>query len=696
MEREAAPTRTSSRPAPAPRPLPGPLAGLRVASATALAAALGGLGALGVGVVMDVLGDPASAALARELEARRQAGAAALAALEEARSAERSAADATAALLRREAVARATARALSVTAELDAELRGAEPDVAKARGVITRASAVAPHTRIGLVDRATGHVVEGAALGLARGATLSVALPELAALVASAKAHDAVVVESRAEGPLALGPALSAASAWSVVVEARIEATPSAPSALSRATSALVELGAEAELPAPRPSPIPLFALGALAGAWLAFLWSKLRLGGPLAVTLARARAFVHGVNDARADERSGGRDARDVAREVNALIERAERLKAQGRAARDEDVHAVVLAIERLGRGELGTATPEVGEALEPVARVIDQARRALIERLSELHQVAIETASAAQSVVPGAQKLGAAASAQLAAIRSLGADAERSAEQVRDATRALGGALDGLEAFAEAERRIVQDVRTTLRASSHRADELRHGAERVRGAARSSEALRDALSLLAMMIDAPPGDPGAPTKARLSIAVGEGRAALEAIERELTHLDVELTQTSESLETLARAVPESAPSMGAGATATLHDATTALSRAAESAAAGLRAIERSAHGLRDAAAEVGDGVRTAAELGPRLGALLASFSLGHAFERELLERLDRWKREADAAASAPDGLTAEGRQVVQQIVEAADEARLRLGRLATATDAAMDALRR
>jgi ABC-type transporter Mla subunit MlaD len=692
VEREAAPTRTSSRPAPALRPAPGPLAGLRVASATAALAALGGLGALGVGLALERVEEPTRAALARELELRRQAGAAALAALDEVRVIDLARTEAHAALVRREALARATARVLVASARLDRALGDTTPpELAKARALVVRSNVEDEDVRLALVDRRTGLVLEGAALGLTRGATLA----EVGRALAVAKAGEPTLLADRVDGLIVAGPEPTAGSPWILVAQPRITASAPPSGGIARATSALVELGVEPELPAPLPSATPLFALGALLGACVAFLWTKLRLGGPLARTLDRARAFVHGANDARADEGRGGRDARDVAREVNALIERAERLKAQGRAARDEDVHAVVVAVERLGRGDLATPTPDVQEALEPVARALDHARRELIERLSELHQVAVDTASSARSVAPGAQKLATAAAAQLEALRTLGSDADRSAEQVRGASRELGAALEGLGAFAEAERRIVQDVRTTLRASVHRADELRRGAERLQGVARTSEALREALALLATIIDLPPGDPAVPTKARLSIAVGEGRAALDEIQRELGHLEGELANTSQSLEALARAVPEAAPSMGAGVTATLHDAATALSRAAEVAATGMRTLERSAVGLRDATADIEDGVRGTAELGPRLGALLAGFSLGHTFERELLERLERWKSEAEAAAAAPDGLTVDGRQAVRQIIEAAEEARLRLGRLATATDAAMDALR-
>ena len=83
----------------------------------------------------------------------------------------------------------------------------------------------------------------------------------------------------------------------------------------------------EAEGGSSTADPLPLFLLAALLAAIGAGIWAKLRIAGPIAGALDAAREFVHGQTEVRADAERGGRDAREVALAINALIDRAERL---------------------------------------------------------------------------------------------------------------------------------------------------------------------------------------------------------------------------------------------------------------------------------------------------------------------------------------------------------------------------------
>jgi methyl-accepting chemotaxis protein len=644
-------------------------AGFGIAGFVAICASLGGVGTIAVQRGLAEIDRRSSASLAADLEERVRAGRAALEALEEAQSDLRKVQD----------DLQQGRRSSLRTRAFEAVLSGGA--VKKVDGLVGT----------GIIDANADRVISSTWAGLVRGATVSKALPVLAQQLAKS-AGPAIVEDDR--GVLAVSPRDSEGRAQFARVEssdlgdARERASLAA---LLRAESTLANL---AEPPAPFVPPKDFGVgslIGALAGALIGFLWGRWRLGRPLAKTLDAARAFVHGEHGARADVERGGRDARNVARAVNALIESAERFKVQGRAAREEDVRKMSLAIEAIGQGDLSSSAPVVGEALEPIHSAIVRARKDMLEWITEINRVSLEVASNAADVVPGAKKIAQASVEQLEALKDVAKNAGEASEEVKATTVRLGYAVGELGSFAEGERKTARDMQTSLKAASRRAQDLKQGAARLESLAATAESIEDAIDVLAQTAN--PDNP--PSPSRVLTAVGEGRAAMEALSRELALLREEMGQLATSLETIAASVPESPAELASAVTGNLHDAATALLHIAERGAGGLKALERSARTIAEGAEQIRGGAAVASDLAPRLGGMLAHFSVGSSFEKELMERIERWRKEAEDAASAPDGLTEDGRLMLKQVAEASEVARHRLARLVSVTEAAVDVLR-
>lgn len=654
----------------------GGFAGLRLASAVAALSALGGLGAVAVGTVIAHVDERASARLAEETAEKVDAARTAMTAFSRAHEAAKAADRAAAQEVRR--TARARARALALEATLSGHGDGHEGDHGTA-------PEVEPGAYLGVVDVAAERVTSSWPV-LAAGSTQS---PARAAILSAARGTGGARTLEDETGVLAFGPPAADGrvhfarvddAAWSAV----------APQ-LEAAATGLVDLASGSAPPEPPASALPFLAGGAALAALLGFAWARARLGRPLEATLLRARAFAHGDAQARADERQGGRDARDVARAVNALIETAERLRALGRAAREEDVRALALGVAALGEGDLIHSTPEVGEALEPIRAALERARRALLDRATQIHHIAVEVAESAAGVAPGARKIAQTAGEQREAIRAIGTGAEEATHQVRVTDERLRASVAALQAFSLEERRVTRELQAALRATGRRVLDLRRGVARLEALAATSEAIEEALDLLGQTATAD----NPPPRGRITTTVGQGRAALDGLERELAGLRDEMGDVAAGLDTIASSVPESSAELEAAVTGSLHECASKLLRTVELAASGIKVLERSAKVMAEGAAQIARGATISSELAPRLGALVAEFRLGVTFEAELMDRLERWKKEADAARAAPDGLSDDSRQMVRQIAEASEAARQRLARLVSVTEAAMEALR-
>src|SRR5262249_43142989 len=151
----------------------------------------------------------------------------------------------------------------------------------------------------------------------------------------------------------------------------------------------------------------------------------------------------VHGRTDVRADPDRGGREAREVALAINAMIDRAERATESGRAARGDDLQNAVLAIERLGKGDLRDAIVPPGPTYGPLAQAIDRARRELLERVTDMHAAAMQLATRASEMAPAAHKIAESSTEQLSVLRRLGASSEEGADEMRKRSGELQAAV-------------------------------------------------------------------------------------------------------------------------------------------------------------------------------------------------------------------------------------------------------------
>lgn len=450
------------------------------------------------------------------------------------------------------------------------------------------------------------------------------------------------LVETAAEEPnraLVLGPVLPDSRRLAASVP--YDPAPPKNAALGRALGAIVNL-AEAPRPfLPPASELPYYLGAAVLTALAAFAFAHLRIGRPISTTLDRARALAHG-DGTRAEENRGSRDARELARAVNALVDRAERLKSQGRAARDEDISSLVRAIEDLARGELAGAAPRVGETLEPLSRAIERAAAELVERIRALRQLSGELAARAAEIAPSAKKIGLAAHEQAETLAGISQSAADAATEVLAARDRLAVTTGELQKSGADERRMHKELRAVLLSAARRLDASRLPAN---------------------------GD--------------------------VSSIKEEMRDSASALEALAASLPESPAGLSSDVTQHLHDAASGLLRIAEQAARGVRTVERAAHASAEGTDHLRRAVAESAELAPRLQTVIAGFAIGTAFETEMLERLERWQKEAKAAASAPDGLTEEGRASVRRVLETSENARARLSRLVSATESAIDVLR-
>lgn len=534
---------------------------------------------------------------------------------------------------------------------------------------------------------AAGHLEEGRAYGLeaagvAEGATLAVARPDLAPLARgeAVTAHDGHW--STAKGPR-VGVARAAVPAFAEPVN------------LSPALRLAGSLAAPAAPPAPLRSPIPLFlAAGILAGL-AAGLWFHLRYAAPIAAALQAARDFDHGQVQARAETQAGSREAREIAAVVNALIERAERHQAQGRAARSQDVQGVARAIAGFGHGDLRGPTPTLAEPFEPLGEALEAARRDLIDRINDLHHSAAAAAQAAVGIGPSGKKVADAASDQRDALHHLGEGLSRAKDEVLAAQERLSEALAGLGRHGAEQRRVIQEARATLMAVGRRSSELAGLQSQAGELLQSSASLDQALTVLSRLV-ARRGDDGVDLPpARLTAMAGEGRAAFEALQRGLQTLEEELGTLGSTLEHTAQSQPELGGDPRTELTAPLFELASTLVRVAELTSGSLKALERAHRGMAEGAAELLGESRQAQLALQNLGPALANVRVGGGFEEALLARLQQSLEEIRATEGRPEALTPDGQRLLAEVRAASEAARVRLARLVEATETALSVLR-
>lgn len=545
--------------------------------------------------------------------------------------------------------------------------------------------------RVGLVDPARDRVVAFEGLRIAEGATLSASLPALADAMRRQPTGEMPYTFADEEGVWAVGPKLEGGRFGVAHLDASFT-EPATPGAIARARRLIGAFAAPAPNGEGAGKPWPFFLAAAVLVGGIGALWAHRRLTAPIADALEVVRDFVHGRSDVRADPERGGRDAREIAMAINALIERAERAMERGRAAHGDDTQNAVLVIERLGRGDLRDSVVDPERTTAPIAEAIERARRELLERVTEMHQVTLEVARRASELVPAARRVAESGAEQHAALTRLGVSSEDGVEQIQRKAVELEQATALLQAHAQEHRRAIQEVRASLSGLSRRVMALRGAAEDVQALSARAESIDQALSMLSRLA----GQSDVPaTRSRASALVGDARGALGEIGDRLDGLSSELIGAAHGLELMAQSQPEPPGELDAGVTRPFYDAVSILVRTVELTVGSLGALERAAKSQ----AENGDAIlqagRDALELVPRLGTALSAIRLGTSFEEQLLARLERMRAEVSKAESEPGRLTPEGERMVAEVLEASQVARAKLARLVHATETAIDAIR-
>lgn len=568
------------------------------------------------------------------------------------------------------------------------ERRASELALLAAMGPVPEPFAPQGGEGLGLVwpgqDRLSG-------LGHTGTATLSVQYSRLAAALAAApEAAQGLWVIREAEGVYALGPApKDRASPRSIAfVPLAAPAPEPAQDVLRSARAALGNVATPASAPLWVERPEWVLGLAALLGALIAALWARGRVSAPLLDTLDAARDFIHGDPGARADDSRGGREAREVARAVNGLVERAVRLENQGRAAKEEDIQAAAVAIEALGKGDLAALTPRLEPPFGPVSRALDRARRDLMARVEQLHDVSRGVAMAACEVAPGARKLESVTDSQRQALERMAQGLAEAEQQIRSGQENLRNALQGLSMSAADQRRTTGEIKTTLSTINRRVADLSTSCERIASTSKNSKVIEQGLSLLGTW--AASGGPDPSEYARATQLVGEGKAAFTHIAIELHEVKDDLQSAAETLGSLAAEHIEAPPDPVRTASQPLFEAASGLIRAGELTQQGLGAWVRTVRQLAQETATVADGADSASARLSELSEALSDLRVGDAFETALLERLERARKEADK-----EGLTQDGAMMLAEVEAAAEAARARVGKLIQATEATLDVLR-
>ncbi|MEQ8278197.1 MAG: hypothetical protein RMA76_41830 [Deltaproteobacteria bacterium] len=667
-----------------PAPSGGGFAGLRGSVAVAILAAAGALGGLGVAVSLHHIDADRSAVLAEELAEREEAGRAALLALREASEAVTASQKAWWEAERRRVEHRASELALLATLQAGSTRRGRLP----------RSWEAQPGEALGLLDLDADRILEFSGADLTDGATLSTTLPVLAGALQSQPKDRRTPLVVREEGHV-WGVGTPFAGSLYLVARVQTERPPPAARPLERAERALGSLAAPTTHPPIPGGSLPYLLGGVLLTALLAGFWASRRWTSPLSETLSAARAFVHGERDVRADEHRGGRDARDVARAVNALIERAERLKAQGRAARTDDVTAAATAIQTLGQGDLRSPAPVLGETFRPIAQAIDDARRGLLERVTKLHDVAAEVAHAAMEYGDAAHAVAIASTEQCDVLKRLGAGADESTRQLGTIQEQVASSLDEVASVAGAHRRSVREVRAALRNVGRKVHDVGANAARVEALIAGTPKIESALALLSDLSQRLAGSDAVDerTRQKVAMASGEARASLTLVQRELNALAQELRTSGEVLSAILAEAPEPPGDVDGRVRSTLTEAVETMRRSAEMSAQGLRALERASRSMAHSGELVEAAARSSDARLPRLSDAFSEIRVGASFEEALLERLERARDETHDTEEIT--LTTDGQRMVDEVDRASRDARARLTKLIEATEQAAAILR-
>lgn len=458
--------------------------------------------------------------------------------------------------------------------------------------------------------------------------------------------------------------------------------------------------GALSVLAAPRPAagyagrwaPVVVLMLG-LAGlaGWLRRTWV-----GPIEALERQAWRHIHSGAPLELEVGRGGRDARALARLVEALVSYGART-AQHRAEAERAARAELEdRLRGMAEGDLRRPVPEREELA--LSRAVEGARIGLGRCVARLHAEASSVADASEGMSRASRRMAVAHREQHEALNRLLESAAVAEPELEGVRTRLEEGLGALRAFTRDLQRSVHQHRAELSVAARRLTELRSLAAELGAAERRLAAVEDCLGLLDEFRRRPSEGANEPEGAkvlstRAALALRRGRDAIEGLKQDLQRLRSDTAQVAETLAEASKGAPVPVAELEPGVVRAIQDAAHRLMRTEEGLLEALRTLERGAADMGEGAAALWEQQSRLRDAGPRLARSLAALRLDDHLESVALERLARL--ESDLVVAEDGGPSAMGRAGAAALLEAAKASRARLNRLLAQTEAALEIVR-
>ena len=426
------------------------------------------------------------------------------------------------------------------------------------------------------------------------------------------------------------------------------------------------------------------FGLSALAGISCAvaaalFGWLHVRWARPLRRTTEAARRYAHGQGGVRADPASGAREARFFARALNCALDRA--VNDANAVAKTSAVRDAVEQIQAFGQGELAEPTAPLEGAMAPIGYALMTAQQRLRDRIDGLYRSAVAVAEGAAGMAPLIRQTAELIQEQGQTLRKL----------ARDADHARGEALRIEPSFQSAVESMLAAQR--VHAFGDPAGEVSRGVVQARQAAARTEILVDEtpkIDRAFRLLSAVTGD-SPPSAHELSTTIEAADHAQATLRSELVALKAELGRLAEGLASSGSAEPVVEPDASVAEPLAAFGAT--MARASMLSTNAVRNLAFTTERLEEIANEAGHYVEKMAAQVPRLSIAVTQVGLDAPFESALLDQLRRTKTEIEKVP--PNGLTASGHRMLEEVDVAAEAAKDRLAALMKTTEATLSTLR-
>ncbi|MEL7369161.1 MAG: hypothetical protein AAFN74_09640 [Myxococcota bacterium] len=390
------------------------------------------------------------------------------------------------------------------------------------------------------------------------------------------------------------------------------------------------------------------------------------------------------------ADSFAGVRAHRGLSRLVLALQRMTATSSRPSDALDSNALDTVARAIRALGRGAMPPSLDELPVAFSSLRASVLRAQEDFDERTRALYQMAVAIVREASSAVVSMRRIASAWTSQkedLARFAVSAADAAVHLDGFETRNRA---AVDSVRAFGQAQRALVSDLRNELLELSRYASKVRDVSARTQSLVEAGDKFDRVFDAATQMTQA---SGLAVSVDELAAWVGEARAAQATLRTELTTLCFDLDTLAESLRGVSQRQPRSVADIEAQVTLPLVELGDALLLVLEINLGAIRSVSQHADRCCDEAAQIAQCMEALMSRTPRLAASMSQLELGDEFEATVVEDLLRLHRHAEATGS--DGLTEDGRQMLQHVQASADQAQMRLGKLLQASDAAVSLTR-